>query len=221
MFEIIVSDEIKEACPQLQLGFLLCQVVIHKTNDLFWSVVENTIRALQKRLDLTDIHKIPAIQSTRHAYKKLGKDPSRYRSSAEALLRRVVKEKGLYRLNSTVDIINLVSLESGYSIGGYDFPRISGTITLKKGDKNDHFQAIGRDELNITNLPVLYDELGPFGSPTSDSIRTGITLSTKQVLLVFFDFSRNESLSKWIDRAIYLLKQYTDARQVQTKTLKY
>ncbi len=221
MFEILVSDEIKEVCPRLQLGCLHCQVVIHTTNDLFWSVIENAIRTLQKRLDLTEIHKIPAIQSTRHAYKKLGKDPSRYRPSAEALLRRVIKDKGLYRLNSAVDIINLVSLESGYSIGGYDFLKISGTITLKKGTINDHFQAIGRDELNISNLPVLYDDLGSFGSPTSDSIRTGITLSTKEVLLVFFDFSRNESLNKWIDRAAFLLKQYSEARQIHIKTLKY
>ncbi len=221
MFKIRVSDEIREACPRLQLGCLYCQVKIQKTNNLFWSAAEETINTLQKHLDFTGIHKITAIQSTRNAYKKLGKDPSRYRPSAEALLRRIVKAKGLYRLNSAVDIINLVSLESGYSIGCYDFSRISGTITLRKGTINDHFQAIGRDILNITNLPVLYDDLGPFGSPTSDSTRTAITLLTKQVLLVFFDFNGNESLNKWIDRSVYLMKQYTNARQIQIKTLKY
>ena len=37
----------------------------------------------------------PQIEMTRRAYKALGKDPARYRGSAEALLRRVVAGKGL------------------------------------------------------------------------------------------------------------------------------
>ena len=221
MLEIIVSDQILKVFPRLQLGCLQCHVKISAINDLLWSEIIKRILSIKRDIHLDEINKLPVILKTREAYKSLGKDPSRYRPSAEALLRRIVLGKDLYQLNSAVDTINLLSLESGYSIGGYDSEKISGTITLKKGAKNDIFQAIGRGDLNIDNLPVLYDEIGAIGSPTSDSTRTCITLDTRQILIVFFDFDRNEMLQDWIDRAANLLADYSEATNTVKSILKF
>src|SRR5260370_17814536 len=62
----------------------------------------------------------PQVEATHMAYKALGKDPARYRGSAEALLRRVVAGKGLPQSNAVVDVINLVTVESGLPIVLYD-----------------------------------------------------------------------------------------------------
>src|SRR5216684_289846 len=68
----------------------------------------------------------PQVEATRAAYKALGKDPARYRGSAEALLRRVVGGKGLPEINAVVDVINLVSVESRLPVGLYDLGHVVG-----------------------------------------------------------------------------------------------
>ena len=69
-------------------------------------------------------------------------------------------------------------------------------------------QAIGRGELNIENLPVLRDESGAFGTPTSDSVRTSVTLNTKRFLMVFFGFGANEKLNEAVHLAKTLLGEF-------------
>ena len=75
---------------------------------------------------LTDesIKQMPPIHATREAYKKFGKAPSRYRPAAEALLRRIVKGEELYKINTLADLVNLASIYTGYSIGGFDLDKI-------------------------------------------------------------------------------------------------
>src|SRR5215813_9168241 len=75
----------------------------------------------------------PQIVATRAAYKTLGKDPARYRGSAEALLRRVIAGKGLPQINAVVDVINLVSVESRLPIGLYDLAHVNGEIVFRVG----------------------------------------------------------------------------------------
>jgi DNA/RNA-binding domain of Phe-tRNA-synthetase-like protein len=57
-----------------------------------------------------------------------------------------------------VDLLNLVSVSTGFSIGGYDAERIKGAVVFGIGRKNEPYDAIGRGELNIESLPVFRDE---------------------------------------------------------------
>jgi hypothetical protein len=109
---------------------------------------------------LEDINKRIAIAATRRVYKALGKDPNRYRPSAEALCRRIVRDIPVYRVSLLVDIINLVSIRSGFSIGGFDLTKIQGDLRLGVGTAEDEFEAIGRGLLNIEGLPVYRDAVG-------------------------------------------------------------
>src|SRR5258706_4418212 len=84
------------------------------------------------------------VETTRKAYKALGKDPARYRGSAEALLRRVVAGKGLPQINAVVDVINLVSVESRLPIGLYDLARVTGEIVFRAGRAGETYKEIGR-----------------------------------------------------------------------------
>ena len=73
---------------------------------------------------MEDIRKINAVEDTRAAYKLLGNNPSKYRNAAEAMLRRIIKQKGLYQINNIVDISNFVMLETGQPIHMYDYDKI-------------------------------------------------------------------------------------------------
>jgi len=86
----------------------------------------------------------------------LGKDPARYRGSAEALLRRVIAGKGLPSINAVVDIINLVSIESRLPIGLYDLAHASGDIVFRAGRAGETYKGIGKYDLNLEGLPVFW-----------------------------------------------------------------
>ena len=161
----------------------------------------------------------PEIQTTRAAYKALGKDPARYRGSAEALLRRVIAGKGLPRINAVVDIINLVSVESRLPVGLYDLAHVSGDIVFRAGRTGETYKGIGKYDLNLEGLPVFCDALGPHGSPTSDSERTMVTSATTHVLAIIISFGGASALDRWTQRMEELIKRYAKGTEPQSRTV--
>lgn len=194
-----VSDAIKKLFPQVMLGILVTEIQVSESSPEILKRSHEIISQITSQYSIESISLIPAIAQTRSAYRKLGKDPARYRPSAEALCRRIVSGKSLFKINNVVDVLNIISIETGYSIGGYDLDKIQLPVMLAIGREKEPYNAIGRGDLNIHNLPVLYDRLGPFGCPTSDSIRTMITSETKKFMMVIFDFdgrgNMNEALN--------------------------
>jgi len=103
MTTISITSEVKEKCPHLQLGCIECNLIVTNKYPELLTHIQKELSNLQQQYSVEDIAKIPTIQSSRIGYKALGKDPARYRLSAEALLRRVIKGKGLYQVNKTND----------------------------------------------------------------------------------------------------------------------
>ena len=182
---IIVTDEIQRVCP----GFVGAAVEASVKNSEFCPALWEEIDALgeQYRNSLTTetVKLMPSIAATRKVYKACGKDPSRYRPSSEALIRRMLQGKELYRIDTMVDLINLASIKHGYSIGGFDADKFVGdTITLGVGRAGEPYEGIGRGTINIEGLPVYRDAQGGVGTPTSDNERTKMDLSTVRTLVV-------------------------------------
>lgn len=88
----------------------------------------------------------PSIQAWRRVYKKFGSDPHRYRSSVEALLRRVVKGDSLPSVNTLVDLYNLVSVTYVLPIGGEDMDSLNGDLSLCRAQGNERFVRLGGTE---------------------------------------------------------------------------
>ncbi len=217
MIKIVVEDIIFDKCPNLKMGCIAANVHVRPSGSIQLAEVQKNLEQIQQKYSLEMITGIPMIHSTREAYKAFGKKPGRYRPSAEALLRRVIMGKGLYHVNNTVDWLNLCSIKSGYSIGGYDIDRIEGEIRLGIGKEGEPYQAIGRGILNIHNLPLFRDDKGAFGSPTSDSERTMITQSTKRLLMVFFNFGGYLDFMQVLEEAKQGLKKYASGEEVNLK----
>ena len=217
MIDITIHDDLAQIIPKLRLGCIQCEVHIAPSDEKIFSLSKSIVADVRSELSIETVSQKPTILSTKEAYRALGKDPSRYRPSAEALTRRVVNGKDLYQVNNIVDLLNLVSLESGFSIGGYDAEKIEGAITFGIGKENEPYQAIGRGDLNIAYLPLFRDEIGAFGSPTSDSLRTMVTDKTAVFLMIIIDFDHHENLQKSMDRSIDLLKIYGNATGFENK----
>lgn len=191
---IIVSQEIESVCP----GFVGTAVEATVVNTPFCDELWHEIDALgaKYRAELTTetLKRISGIEATRRVYKACGKDPSRYRPAAEALIRRMLQGKQLYQIDTLVDLINLASIAYGYSIGGFDADKFVGdTLTLGVGRDGEPYEGIGRGMINIEGLPVYRDALGGVGTPTSDNERTKITLSTTHLLVLINGYDGNQA----------------------------
>ena len=198
----------REACPQLVLATIICEVKNSDTSSEFWSEMEAEIQRIKSVCALEEINKRPEIAATRKVYKILGKDPNRYRPSAEALCRRILREIPIYKVSTLVDVINLVSIRSGFSIGGFDLEKIQGKIQLGVGTADEEFEAIGRGLLNVEGLPLYSDETGGIGTPTSDNERTKISADTTRLLMIINGYSGRSGLQDAVDFSIELLGKY-------------
>jgi len=129
---------------------------------------------------------IDTVRKVRAIFHRSGLDPTRYRPSSEALLRRAVKAKGLYLINSVVDLINYFSLRMLCPMGLYDAAKLKPPIEWRIGREGESYEGIGRDRLNLTHFPLLIDAEGPFGSPISDSMRTRVGEGCNHILWITF-----------------------------------
>ena len=216
MKNIKISEELADKCPDIYLSCIECNVKVELFREDLWKLIEAKCREIASRLEVEDIRHIEAIATSRDAYKACGKDPARYRLSAEALLRRVVSKKGLYQINNVVDALNFVSISSGLSIGGYDADKIKGKVTMGIGKANEPYEGLGRGELNIEGMPVFRDDIGAFGTPTSDSERTGVRPDTKRFLMILVSYKGVHMLYEPSQIAVKLLSDYASATYFET-----
>lgn len=209
MMHFIISDEIRKACPQFRGLAILTDVHNTAYCEPLWQEIEHFTQEYRQRYTTESIKTMRPIQATREAYKRCGKDPSRYRPSAEALCRRILKGSPLYQIDTLVDLINVVSIASGYSIGGFDADKIEGdTLTLGIGRAGEPYEGIGRGELNIEGMPVYRDARGGIGTPTSDNERTKLTLQTTRLLTIINGYSGEDGLREAGDYMQELLRRY-------------
>jgi len=220
MKSVKVGEEVCRLFPDLTLGVIECSIVNTPSSEMLWDEINTLKESIKSTHTIETVNKRPAIAATRQAYKIFGKDPNRYRPSAEALCRRILRDLELYQVNTAVDLINLISIQTGYSIGGFDADKIVGQeITLGIGRENESFEAIGRGQLNISGLPVYRDEIGGIGTPTSDNERTKLSLSTTRLLMIVNAYSGKEELKEAVDFSESLLKKYVNAANIQRRII--
>ncbi|WP_077154986.1 B3/B4 domain-containing protein [Bacteroides bouchesdurhonensis] len=212
MFEIKVSQEIKQACPVFAGAAVYAAVKNSTYSEGLWNEINEFTKELTTTTQIDDIKLQPVIAATREAYKRCGKDPGRYRPSAEALRRRLMRGIPLYQIDTLVDLINLVSLRTGHSIGGFDADKIQGKqLELGIGKANEPFEGIGRGVLNIEGLPVYRDAIGGIGTPTSDHERTKMDIATTHILAIVNGYNGREGLREAAEMIQTLLQKYTES----------
>ena len=217
MIEVSIGQELKAVNPTMALGVMECRVRNTEYNTDLWGEIAALTAQIRANLTFEAIKEQPQIAATRRMYADCGKDPSRYRPSAEALMRRIVKGNDLYQINTMVDLVNLVSMRFGYSIGGFDADKVVGNVVAGIGREGEPYNGIGRGPLNIASLPVLRDAVSGFGTPTSDEERTAMSLETSHFLMVVNAYDGPALLSELFGYTEQLLVKYADATGIETK----
>ena len=211
---IEITPDFARVGIEVGLGWIVAEVVVLPGDVALNRALAAGVTAAAARLEGARAQDLPAVAATRQAYRALGKDPARYRPAAEALLRRVAQGKGLFRVNNVVEVNNLLSLKTGFSIGTYDSAQLQLPVLFRRGRASEVYEGIGRGPLNLDGLPVFADARGPFGSPTSDSARSMITDATARVLMVVIGFAPVMVEGAHLARAQALLEAHCAGRVV-------
>jgi DNA/RNA-binding domain of Phe-tRNA-synthetase-like protein len=209
---VTVDEALKKKCPRTALACVFAEVTAGDTSDTLANELNLCEQEILRLLEPRAVLESPQILSTRAGYKAFGKDPARYRGSAEALLRRIIAGKGMPRINNVVDVINLVSVESRLPVGLYDLAAVSGDVVFRAGRPGEAYKGIGKYALNLESLPLFADAIGPHGSATSDSERTMVTTATKHILALIVSFGGSADLTRWSERMCELLRLHASAQ---------
>jgi DNA/RNA-binding domain of Phe-tRNA-synthetase-like protein len=185
MFErITIAGELQGAA---RIGILQMDGLrVHESPEDLKSMLNDLAAQCAAKYKDQPLGEIPVVKSIRGIFHRSGLDPTRYRPSSESLLRRAVKAKGLYFINSAVDLVNYFSLKMLWPVGLYNADKLKPPITWRVGQDGESYEGIGRDRLNLAHFPLLVDQEGPFGSPISDSMRTRVTEECSRILWVTF-----------------------------------
>jgi len=181
------SNIIQQKIPGLKLGLLeVRNAEIKKKSTL----VDDQYIQLEKYIKNKFADNPPSsdiiVSAVRRMYRKIGWEPTKYRPSSEAMIRRFLKDKGLYHINNFVDLGNVASTKYHLPMGLYDLDKIDGDIIIDVGGEEESYQGISKELIHATGKMILRDESGIFGNPTADSKRTCLSEKTKNVLAIFF-----------------------------------
>ena len=184
--QITIDESISQVIPNCRLGYLtISDVIVRGTPPALNQEFAQLQQEVAKVYNLEALPKLPRILAVRSMYKKLDFDPARYRPASEALVRRVLQKKDLYYVNSAVDVNNYCSIKYLLPFGLYDWDQIAGDVVYRREQEGSYVNIAG-NVVSTGNKPFLADDEGVFGNPTSDSRRTAVTLTTRNLLAVIY-----------------------------------
>lgn len=144
---------------------------------------------------------IPHLRPARELYRAIGLDPTRHRPSPEALLRRVLRGDPFPRIHPAVDLGNVWAILHGRPVGLYDLAHVESPVTLRLGRAGESYVGIRKDDVHLEGRLTLADARGPFGNPSSDSLRTAVSDQSRDLLYVLFAPAGDDrqELGRWLD----------------------
>ncbi|MBA4535566.1 hypothetical protein H1Z61_00085 [Bacillus aquiflavi] len=185
--EITIAQNICTLIPHFKVGVIHYQnIEVGQSPQMLKGRLQLFQESIFFDLENKQVTKLEGIQEWRRIFKKTGKDPNRYRHSAEALYRRIKKQNYLPSVNSAIDLNNFFSLEYEVPIGIYDQDKLSGDVFIKIGQEGEGFFGLNGRVNSLNHLIHSSDAEGPFGSPYVDSEKIAVSLNTKNALQIIY-----------------------------------
>ncbi|WP_066068042.1 B3/B4 domain-containing protein [Neobacillus soli] len=185
--EIQLSSEIIKQIPDFKLGVIeYGNITVGDSPQMLKGRLQLFQESIYFDLENSNVTDLPGIQEWRGIFKKTGKDPNRYRHSAEALYRRVQKQNYLSSVQSAIDTNNFFSLQYQVPIGIYDQDHLQGSVEIRIGREGEEYIGLNGRKNSLERLIVASDQEGPFGSPFVDSGRSHVSFSTKNALQIIY-----------------------------------
>ncbi len=143
-----IDDKIFDMFPGYVRGVVIAHDLVNGESppDLV-EMLRSAEASVRDRLTLEEVAAYPRIASWREAYRSFGAQPSKFRSSIEAMVRRVLRDQELPLINTLVDIGNAFSLKYLVPTGGHAIDVVTRDITLRPATGEEEFVAFGSDQV--------------------------------------------------------------------------
>lgn len=156
---VSIENEVLEKYPEVEIGYLVAQISVKKSDPFVEELKQGLVSHLQKEgMDATNFVIHPRIALWRKIYEEeFHVKAKTYRSSIEALLRRIVTGKDVWNICNVVDLYNCCSVLSLLPMGGYDLNKVSGGITIRYAKDGEVFRALGdRGKIITKSNEIIY-----------------------------------------------------------------
>ena len=139
----------------------------------------------RERLSGQSLVALPVAAEVRRLFREAGTDPTRYRPSSEALLRRILKGEELPAIHPLVDLNNCVSVALAVPSCVMAEGSFAPPIRLRRGNAGERMDSL-RGDFDLAGKPLLEDARGPFGTPITDSHRVAVSEATREAWMVVY-----------------------------------
>ncbi len=169
-----IAPEVMAQFPGLRIGVALIEAVqVGNSDDVQQTLMTKISDEIMTRYQGVNIGSLERIQAYRAIYRAFGVDPSKRNPSAEGLLRRVVRGRGLPEINNVVDAYNLASVETQIPMAAYDADHLSLPLNLR-------FAAGG-------------EQIEPIGGGDPQKIESGELIYADQERVICWDFNHRDA----------------------------
>jgi lysyl-tRNA synthetase class 2 len=216
-----IDGEVKKKFPGMKAGMAIIKdVEVHRESKELEKFKQEVLSRFSG-LKMVDIDNLPSIKAYREIFRAFSVDWHSRRPSVDALLRRVVQGKGLYRVNTLVDAYNLIVLESKIALGAFDYQRLSFPVILRLAEEGEKIVLLGETEpKKIKRGEMVYADqsrIMTLDLNYRDCDYTKITTNTKDVIL-FADgcpgISSDEVLVG-LEKGIEFITRFCDGKLVK------
>ncbi|WXG40556.1 MAG: phenylalanine--tRNA ligase beta subunit-related protein [Candidatus Freyarchaeum deiterrae] len=185
---LVIDEEIRERFPDLNAKIVVVDGVrIERDKSELEEFKKSVFSKIKGKYDLESLKNDEKMRKYRDFFWKIGIDPTKIRPASEALIRRILQENPIPKINTAVDAYNLASITSGVPIAAFDVDTVVGSLTMRFSIVGEMFLGIGMEKpksLNGGEIVVSDDNRLVAVYPYRDSDDTKITLKTQKIILM-------------------------------------
>ncbi len=181
---------------------------------------------VRDRLAGTPLSEVPSLAAWRAVFRGFGVDPTRYRSAAESLLRRLTKKGDIPSINLLVDLANLVSVRHALPVAVFDRGGVAGGLTVRFAAGDEPFADLGSAETGFPDAGevVFVDEEGVVAARRwcwRQSRQSAAGPGTTEVLITVEGHhdSAGEDVARAVDDLVALLAEHAPGPAPQAVVL--
>mgnify|MGYP001820991880 CR=1 FL=1 len=147
MARFAYDHEILERFPQVVGGVIHADGVTNRQATAELTAAYRLEQAsVRERIGETPLSELPTLAAWRTVFRGFGVNPTKYRSAAEALLRRLTKQGDIPSINALVDLANLVSIRYALPVAVFDQRDVVGGTTVRVAHGGERWADLGSSE---------------------------------------------------------------------------
>lgn len=142
-----VQRELFDLLPDLTIGVVVALGVDNtRPCEEIDLLLTQAVDELRRSFSVSKPQDHPRIKPWREAFSKLGIPGSKFPSSIESMVRRILKGDTFPRINPLVNLYNSVSLKFLVPMGGHDLDTLEGDLRLQFAEGWEPFTPMGGGE---------------------------------------------------------------------------